>query len=323
LNYIYIHFLGNKADFDHWSSLGNYGWSYEDVLPFFKKTEDMREPNAARDSRHHGTGGPVTVEHGGFHSPSTKVFLDACQHLGLGLNTDFNGDNQLGCGLFHQTTRQGSRVSTAKAFLKGASKRPNLDILLYSVVEKVHVLDKHAKGVRVKRNGESFDIWTEKEVILSAGVIASPQILLLSGIGPAFHMKEMGIPLKADLPVGYNLQSHAGPGEPAFLVNDSWFTFNFAGYGMNSQSWTNYFATGTGPMSTPSGFEAMAFYNTGVSNDSWPDIQLIYQGIHLGTDGTMFYSKALNLNPEEVSFLDKLIIQIQIANYIRDTFQGN
>ena len=99
---------GNREDFDHWARLGNYGWSYEDVLPYFKMSEDMLEPIAAKDKSHHGAGGPLGVEHPGFHTRVSDVFMEAARYLGFEENHDFNAENQMGFGRFHMTTRYGS-----------------------------------------------------------------------------------------------------------------------------------------------------------------------------------------------------------------------
>ena len=183
-------------DYDHWANLGNPGWSYEEVLSFFKKAEDMRDPVTAKDTYHHSVGGPLSVERLGFHTRSGEVFVEACNYFGLKYNTDFNGADQFGCGFQHQTTKKGSRASTAKMYLNPVKNRPNLTILLYARVERVLLDGNTAKGVRFIRHGKHQDVFATREVILSSGAIVTPQILMLSGIGPKFHLEEMGIPVK-------------------------------------------------------------------------------------------------------------------------------
>ncbi len=202
--------------------MGNTNWTYEDVLPFFKKSEDMRDPVAAKDTYHHSTGGLLSLEHPAYRTKVADVYLDAAKSAGYNVTKDVNGHQMEGFGKHHYTARNGRREDTARAFLKrnGAMDRPNLKIMLKATVERVLLQDNKAIGVRVHRQGETFDVAADREVVLSAGAFVSPQILMLSGIGPREHLQDMGIEVVEDLPVGKGMNSHFGAMEPAYLVDD-------------------------------------------------------------------------------------------------------
>ena len=210
LNYM-LYVRGNRGDYDAWSQAGNTGWSYEEVLPYFRKSEDNRNPYLARDRRHHGTGGLLTVQEPPWKTPLALAFVEAGVEMGYD-NRDCNGATQTGFMLPQATIRRGSRCSTAKAFLRQARDRDNLDIALGSHVMKILIEPgtKQAYGVKLWRDGKIFKVYSRREVILSAGALNSPQLLMLSGIGPASHLSHLGIPVMADLSVGRNLQDHYG-----------------------------------------------------------------------------------------------------------------
>ncbi len=220
LSATYNYFLGHPHDYYRWAKMGNYNWTYEDVLPFFKKSEDMLDTIAAKDTRHHSTGGPFGIEYPAFRTKLADLYLDAAVSAGYKRTKDVNGDQMEGFNRFHYTARNGRREDSGKAFLRGAKDRPNLTVILRAVVSKVLLEGRRAVGVRVQRFGRTIDVKADKEVVLSAGVFASPQILMLSGIGPKDHLEQMSIPVVADLPVGLGLNSHFGAMEPTFLVDD-------------------------------------------------------------------------------------------------------
>ncbi|KAJ8870301.1 hypothetical protein PR048_029322 [Dryococelus australis] len=204
-----VYTRGNKRDYDKWKCMGNDGWSYKDVLPYFKKSEDMRI-DGLRDSPYHGIGGYVTLEEYRYYSPLIKYLFKGIEELGYTLR-DINGESQNGFMHSYGTLRNGFRCSTAKAFLRPVRDRPNLDVSLESHVESVIIdpLSKTAGEVVFVKRGYRYHVSVHKEVIISAGVINSPQILMLSGVGPAKHLKELGIyPVISDLKVGDNLQDN-------------------------------------------------------------------------------------------------------------------
>ncbi|RXJ71603.1 choline dehydrogenase [Veronia nyctiphanis] len=200
-----LYIRGQREDYDRWSDLGNAGWSYDEVLPYFKKSEDQERGEDA----YHGAGGPLKVSDLRLRRPIADMFIEAAKNSGIPYNNDCNGKDQEGVGFYQQTASNGLRCSTAKAFLKSAKSRTNLDIVTCSHATKVLIENQRAVGVEFEKNGERHRVFAEKEVILSCGAIGSPQILQLSGIGPKALLEKYDIPLVCDLPgVGENLQDH-------------------------------------------------------------------------------------------------------------------
>lgn len=196
---------GNAYDYDHWAALGNEGWSYEDVLPYFKKLENFEEG----ENHFHGINGPINVTSPRDPNPLMQAFIEAGKQAGYKELKDFNGEDQEGIGYFHITQKDGERFSNARAYLRAAEKRKNLTIITKAHVAKILFEGKRAIGVRYLQKGKSIDIFCQKEVILSAGAIGSPQLLLLSGIGPRHEIEKHSIPLVHELAgVGENLQDH-------------------------------------------------------------------------------------------------------------------
>ena len=204
-----IYARGNPWDFDHWAELGNDGWSYNDVLPCFKKSQRW----ARGSNEYHSNQGTMDVVDTNFHFPTSDAFVDACGDAGFALNDDFNGAQQEGCGYFQVTqTPSGHRANSAYSFLDDALERPNLTVLTHTHVTKVLFDGKQCIGVEISRGGKKGtreQLKASKEVILSAGVINSPQLLKLSGIGAAKELTQHNIPLVHELQgVGENLQDH-------------------------------------------------------------------------------------------------------------------
>lgn len=204
LNYM-IYVRGNKNDYDNWAQMGNTGWDYKSVLPYFKKSEDNRNPYLAR-TPYHSSGGYLTVQESSWHTPLAAAFVEAGTEIGYE-NRDINGEKQTGYMIAQGTIRRGSRCSTAKAFLRPIRLRPNFHLALNAFVTKIEIdpKTKRAWGVEFVRHNRKQIIRARREVILSAGAINSPQILMLSGVGPRDHLEAMGIPVLKDLPVGNNL----------------------------------------------------------------------------------------------------------------------
>ena len=200
-----VYMRGQAADYDLWRQLGNAGWSYADVLPYFKKAEH----NERLDDEFHGQGGPLNVAERRYNNPLTDVFIKSAQQAGIPLNPDFNGAVQLGCGLFQVTQKNGERWSAASAYLRPAQSRANLTIVTKAQATRVLVDKGRAVGIEYARRGKRHTAGAEREVLLAGGAINSPQLLLLSGIGPAEELRAMRIPVALDLPgVGKNLQDH-------------------------------------------------------------------------------------------------------------------
>jgi len=200
-----VYMRGNATDYDRWRQLGNAGWSYEDVLPFFKKAEH----NERISDGFHGRDGPLNVAERPYTNPLSNVFVEAAQQAGIPFNPDFNGAVQHGCGLFQVTQKKGERCSAASAYLHPAATRPNLTIFTKAQATRVLIENGRAVGVEYIRRRRRYTTRAEREVLLAGGAINSPQLLLLSGIGPAAELRAIGVPVMLDLPgVGKNLQDH-------------------------------------------------------------------------------------------------------------------
>lgn len=200
-----IYIRGHRADFDGWAALGNKGWSYKEVLPYFKK----HERNLDIQDEFHGNDGEFTVSNPRDPHQLTQTLQEAAQQAGHPLNNDFNGAEQDGFGVYQLSQRNGSRESTATAFLEPARKRPNLAVITNALVRKILIEDGRAAGVEYMLGNEINQVTVGKEVILSAGAFNSPQLLLLSGIGDEVALRKLGISVQKHLPgVGKNLQDH-------------------------------------------------------------------------------------------------------------------
>jgi choline dehydrogenase len=200
-----VYIRGNRADYDGWRDSGCTGWGFDDLLPYFKRAED----NERGASEWHGAGGPLAVSDGRHPNPMMDAFLDACEQAGYARNDDFNGATQDGFGHYQLTQRDGRRCSTAVAYLHPASERPNLTVETGLQVERVVFEGTRAVGVEGSRNGEILHFESEREVILSGGAYNSPQLLMLSGIGPADHLASRLVEPILDRPaVGRNLTDH-------------------------------------------------------------------------------------------------------------------
>ena len=196
---------GQREDYDGWRQLGNTGWSYDDVLPYFRKFETSEVGN--EDIR--GREGPIHVREPIEQHPLAQVFMDACEEMGLPRNPDYNGASQEGVGFFQYALGDGRRMSTARAFLKPARARRNLQVVTRALTKWIIVEDGRATGVRFRHDGFEREAQARCEVILSAGSIASPQILERSGIGNGERLRAHGVDVVHDLPgVGENLQDH-------------------------------------------------------------------------------------------------------------------
>jgi choline dehydrogenase len=200
-----IYIRGNKADYDHWASLGNKGWSYDEVLPLFKKSEGNEQIN----DDYHGTKGSLTVTKMNTVNKMTQLFLEAFQAEGFPHNKDFNGEHQEGFGLYQVTQRNGERCSAAKAFLHPIRNRANLTVLTKAQARKILIENHTAKGIEFEQKGQIQQAKARLEVIVSCGAYHSPHLLMLSGIGDGDELSKHGIEVIEDLKgVGKNLQDH-------------------------------------------------------------------------------------------------------------------
>jgi choline dehydrogenase len=199
-----VYIRGQAEDFDHWRQLGNNGWSFDDLLPYFKRAEHQ----VRGGDKFHGSGGPLAVSDVERH-PIAEAFIDSAIALGFERNDDFNGAQQDGVGYHQTTTRKGKRCSTAVGYLNPARDRSNLQIVTHAYSEKIVVEGKRAVAVQYRQHGEVKTARARREIVVCSGAINSPQLLLLSGIGPAAQLAQFGIDVVQDLRgVGQNLQDH-------------------------------------------------------------------------------------------------------------------
>ncbi len=258
-----IYIRGQVQDFDHWETLGNPGWNFESVLPYFRKSQDQQ----LGESELHATGGPLSVQNLRYTNPLSKVFIKAATQAGYPLNDDFNAPQQTGVGFYQVTQRNGRRCSSAVAFLKPALKRANLKVLTGALTTRILLDNDTAVGVTITRKGKTRR-FSAGEVILCGGAINSPQLLMLSGIGPADHLRATGIEVQQDLKgVGQNLQDHL---DICTLISssshDTYDKLNrvFAGL--------KYLLGKNGPVSSNLA-EAGGFVVSKLASDKRPDIQ--------------------------------------------------
>jgi len=214
-----VYARGNQMDYDNWEKQGNPGWGYNDVLYYFKKSEDNENPSLVQ-TPYHSAGGYLTVSEAPYRTPLVDAFISASEEMGYDI-LDVNGKQQAGFMIPQGTIRRGARCSTSKAFLRPARLRKNLHVSVNTLVTRL-VIDTETNitlGVEMIKDNTRYYIRANKEVLLSAGSINSAQLLMLSGIGPKDHLTEMGIPIIADLDVGKNLQDHIGLGGFTFLID--------------------------------------------------------------------------------------------------------
>ena len=200
-----VYIRGQAADYDRWRQLGSAGWGYDDVLPFFKRAER----NERLADAFHGGDGPLNVAERPYTNPLSQLFVEAAQQVGIPFNPDFNGAEQYGCGLFQVTQKNGKRCSAAAAYLHPAAERKNLTVLTKTLATRVVIERGRAVGVEYLRRRKRYNARAGREVVLAAGAINSPQLLLLSGIGPAADLCGVDVAVRHELPgVGKNLQDH-------------------------------------------------------------------------------------------------------------------
>ena len=200
-----VYIRGNPYDYDSWRQMGNAGWSYADVLPYFKRSETYDDG----EDDFHGADGPLPVSHAGAINPLADAFIRAGVEAGFPANRDFNGAAQDGFGRHDHNILRGRRRTTAAAFLTDRASRTNLRIVSDAHVHRIVIEDGRATGLELTRGGEKSVATARREIVVSSGAINTPQLLMLSGIGPADQLGEHGIPVVHDLPgVGANLQDH-------------------------------------------------------------------------------------------------------------------
>ena len=276
-----MYIRGHRQDYDHWRQLGNTGWSYEDVLPYFIRSEDQQ--NGEDD--YHGTGGELSVQNMRAKRKICEALIEAAGELGVPRNDDFNGAKQKGAGYFQQTSRNGRRCSTAIGFLNPVKSRKNLEIITHALVERVLLDDLQATGIAISVKGQprQYDLKPGGELVLSAGPIGSPQILQLSGIGPGSLLQGLDLPVIKDMPgVGGNLQDHLQI-RAVYEVNVPTLNEEINNFFRRMLIGMQYVFTRTGPMSM--GASQVCIFACSRPELQTPDIQYHFQPLSADKPG--------------------------------------
>jgi choline dehydrogenase len=295
-----VYFRGHRTDFDDWAAAGNPGWTYREVLPYFLRSENN---SAYQGSPYHGQGGPMNVIFVERPNPMTPAFLAAMDSLGYRRNDDFNGPESEGYGPRQGTIAKGRRVSTATAYLKPASGRSNLTLLTDTRVARVRIDSRRATGLDVLTSDGPRRLAARKEVIICAGAVLSPQLLMLSGIGAEDGLRAVGIDVKHHLPgVGANYHDHLAVGVLLEMSNSESYGISWRAAPRDLANILEYAFFRTGPLSS-NVFEATGFVRT-QPELTRPDVQVVFQAARRNTNtfpfplGHGFAINVLNLYPK-------------------------
>ncbi|KAM3962234.1 LOW QUALITY PROTEIN: glucose dehydrogenase [FAD, quinone]-like [Aphomia sociella] len=308
VNYM-VYIRGNRRDYDAWAESGNNGWSYSEVLPYFKKSENNQDIES-HDLHYHSTNGPLNVERFPYIDLSTMMFIRAFNEKGLPIR-DLNGPHQIGTDFIQSTSKNGRRFSVNTAFIRPIRhKRPNLQIITEAFVKKIMIdpFTKTAYGVQYLKNGKVFNVRAKNEVILSAGSLNSPKILMLSGVGPKSHLESLNIPVYSNLKVGENLQDHVTT--DALILSLS----NKTSTAVNSDELIkeiyNYYYQHpkNGPLASTSTLSGTAFYKSEYADEDAADLQFHFDGRNV----QQFYSDpttSLATNIFPLAFYDGISVR--------------
>lgn len=300
-----LYVRGQPQDYDTWAQMGCTGWSWEDVLPYFKRSECWKGPNG---SAYRGFDGPLSVQNSRLSREVVDRWVEAAIAAGYKRTEDYNGPDQEGVGYFQLTMNGGKRCSSAVAYLHPNKDRKNLDIITDAQTEHVLIDDGRAIGVRIRLNGKMTDVTARREVVLSSGAIGSPQILMLSGVGDGAELKKHGIDVKADVKgVGKNLQDHL-QARPIFKTDLSTINVETNSIFKKAAMALQYAATGRGPMTMAASL-GTAFLKTHDHMET-PDIQFHIQpfSANNAVEGphkfSAFTASVLQLRPESAGHLE-------------------
>jgi choline dehydrogenase-like flavoprotein len=267
------YFRGHPRDFDDWAAMGNPGWSYREVLPYFVRSEDN---DSYAGSPWHGHSGPIRVSHIRRTNPMIPAFLDAMHSVGFRRCEDFNGADPEGYGPRQGTIRNGRRDSTAVAYLRPARARGNLKVVTDSLVTRVLLEGGRALGVEVEREGQLKRVYARSEVVVCAGAVQSPQVLMLSGIGDGDALRAAGIAVKHPLPgVGANYHDHLAAGILMEMKNSESYGISLRAAPRGAWNLLEYALFHRGPLASNL-FEATAFVRSQPGGDR-PDLQIVFQ----------------------------------------------
>jgi len=302
-----LYVRGQRQDYDHWRQLGNEGWSWADVLPLFKRSENWAGNDPGRHDELRGTSGPLSVSPTRLSREVVDSWLDAAVAAGYKRNPDYNGIDQEGVGYFQLTTKNGRRCSSAVAYLRPVIKRPNLKVFTNTHVTNLQFDGRQVSGVSAIYNGTRINLSARREVILSAGAIASPQLLMVSGIGPEAELKAHGIEVRHNLKgVGQNLQDHL-QARPVFKCKVSTINTEISNYFKQAMIAAQYLYNKTGPMTMAASL-GTGFLKTRPEVET-PDIQFHIQPFSADSPAqgphkfSAFTASVLQLRPESTGHL--------------------
>lgn len=296
-----VYVRGNALDFDNWENLGCQHWGYKDVLPYFKKMEHFEPESDEVNAPYHGKTGPLNIAKRRFLNPLSEAFVEAAQQAGHVYNADFNGHNQEGVGVFQSYHLNGQRHSNAAAYLTPIKHRKNLTIITDTIVSRIIMEESRAVAVTTKRAAVAGMLKARKEIILAAGAFNSPQLLMLSGIGPAEELRKFNIPVLCNLPgVGKNLQDHLNLYIETIANVKKGISFHVSAWPRIGKALWQYTTSRRGEF-TSNFLETGAFLKTD-SQEASPDLQFHFMpmlGVHHGMDmknAQKFYGYSLILN---------------------------
>ncbi|XP_049879225.1 glucose dehydrogenase [FAD, quinone]-like [Pectinophora gossypiella] len=285
LNYM-IYTRGTQPDYDNWKNMGNEGWGWDEVLPYFKKIENYNIPQFD-DPKYHGNSGHVNIEYAPFRTTKGKAWVKGAQQLGFKYG-DHNGPSPSGVSFLQLSMKNGTRHSSSRAYLHPINKRNNLHLSKGSMVTKLILDSTKTKviGVELEKMKRKYKILAKKEVIVSAGAINSPQLLMLSGIGPKKHLEDMKIPVVKDLKVGYNLMDHIAAGGLQFVVRQQNLSISTEYILNHLELVFKWMRNHKGPLSVPGGCEALVFMDLKdkFNSTGWPDMELLFISGGLNSD---------------------------------------
>ncbi|XP_063368473.1 glucose dehydrogenase [FAD, quinone]-like [Cydia amplana] len=285
LNYM-IYTRGSPYDYDNWKAMGNEGWGWDDVLPYFKKVENFNI-RSFNDPKYHEQGGHVNIEHSPYRTTKGKAWVKGAQELGFKYG-DYNGPTPAAVSFLQLSMKNGTRHSSSRAYLHPINGRKNLHLSKGSLVTKLILDDSKTKviGIELEKHNMKYTILAKKEVILSAGALNTPQLLMLSGIGPRSHLEEMKIPVIKDLAVGYNLMDHIAAGGVQYIVRPQNVSISTEYIFNHLDVVFKWMKTHKGPLSIPGGCEALIFMDLKdkFNTTGWPDMELLFIAGGLNSD---------------------------------------
>jgi choline dehydrogenase-like flavoprotein len=264
-----VYIRGHRCDYDHWAALGNRGWGYDDLLPYFRKNET----NERGGNEYHGDSGPIYVSDCRNYYPLNDRFLQAAEQAGFPITDDFNGADQEGVGYYQFTIREGKRCSASHGYLRPARSRPNLDVVCHAQATRILFEGRRAVGVEISRRGKTESLQADREVLLSAGAYNSPKLLMLSGVGAGDTLAGSGIPPVHELPgVGENLQEHVDSCVLQYSLRNDGFRASLGGLLGQAPHLFRYLFRKTGKLES-SVTQAGGFLKTRPDLEA-PDVQL-------------------------------------------------